>query len=60
MIWIADAKLSRMVKKWRGFGIKCGFYREMNKGGHLCFDFLGLTLNGPSGRIYEPNYNKRA
>ena len=55
MIWIADALMSTNEKKWRAFGANCGFYREMNKGWNFFLGFLGVTLNGRSGRIYELN-----
>ena len=36
------------------------FMRESNMGWNFFLGFLGVTLNGPSGRINEPNYNKRS
>ena len=55
MTWIADPLMSTKEKKWRAFGVNCGFYREKKHGLEFFLDFLGVTLNGPSGRIYELN-----
>ena len=32
MIWIADPLMSTKEKKWRAFGVNCGFYREKKHG----------------------------
>ena len=60
MIWIADPLMSTKEKKWRAFGVNCGFYRENEQGWKFFLVIFGHTLEGPSGRIYEPIYNNRA
>ena len=32
MIWIADPLMSTKEKKWRAFGVNCGFYGEKKHG----------------------------
>ena len=32
VIWIADPLMSTKEKKWRAFGVNCGFYREKKHG----------------------------
>ena len=52
--------MSTKEKKWRAFGANCGFYEGKYHGLDFFLGFLGVTLNGASGRIYEPNYKIKA
>ena len=60
MIWIADAKLSRRVKKWRAFGAYCEFHRVKGLRFEILFlAVLGLSLKEHLRFISEPKNDRR-
>ena len=49
-----------MKKKWRAFGVFCGFYRVKRLGCEILFlAFLGLCLNASKGGIFGPKNDIR-